>query len=146
MPLQPKVKIDGKDVLDVLDVAYTIGSGWDNTTGDVRGEVEYGPVVVTKMMRGDSALFFKKAALTKTRFPVEIIFRWQDPATQQPEDYIWITLDKAVMLNYSIEHQDWKDGSVTGYNPVEILTLGYVKLKIKSKDGEHEVVFEPKPK
>ncbi len=144
MPLQPKVKIEGKDVLDVLDIIYSIGSGWDQTTGNVNGEVEYSPLVLTKMMRGDSATFFKKAAQNNLRFQVEITFRWQDPTTGSAEDYVWINLKDAVMLNYAIEHGDWKDGSINGYNPIEILTLGYKELEVKTKDGSHKVVFAPK--
>ena len=144
MPKQPKVTVDGKPIEDVLDVSYSIGSGWDRTTGKATGEVAYSPLVITKMMTKQSWDFFAKAAKPSgKRFPVVVEFNWVEAGTETW--YVRITLTNAVMLDYAIEHGNWKDTKMDNYTAArEFLTLGYEKLKIETPNGNHEVEFKPK--
>jgi type VI protein secretion system component Hcp len=139
------VKVEGKPILGVIDVTYGISCGqWDSKTGTITGEVTYSPLVLTREMQSDSFAFFRRGTHSDERFKVEVTLRRKNPEKDLEEEYVWITLENAVVLEYTIQHQDWKDSSVGGYNPLEIITLGYKKLTLKTADGQAAVEFKKK--
>jgi type VI protein secretion system component Hcp len=143
MPKEMIVKVDDTPIDGVIDVQYAIGSGWDEKTGRIRGSVTCGPITIKREMQPDSFLFFKRACLTDDRFKVHITFRRQDPQTKNSVGYVDIELEEAVVVEYKIDHSDWKDTDRDGYDPIEVFQLGYKSLKMKTASGEYVLVYVP---
>jgi type VI secretion system Hcp family effector len=143
MPKQPKVTINGSKINGILDVHYNVGRGWDPFTGLSKGDRRFGTVTIVKEMEEQSFSFFKKACLPNETFKAEIAFVRNDPKIKQDEEYIWITLESALVTSYTINHQDWKNKGLSDYNAVEVIEMGYETVTVKTKDGSHSEKFKP---
>jgi len=142
MPKKMRVEVDGSAIQGVIDVDYDIHSGWDTKTGKVGGEFSFSPLTITREMQPDSFDFLRRAKHNDEKFNITVVFRWQDPDSEQEEDYIWIELEKACVVGYTVKHQNWKNSDLGKYNPLEIIKLGYKKVTMKTANGSFDVQFE----
>lgn len=142
MPRKMTVEVNGKQIEGVLNVEYKLDSEWDNRTGKVKGEFRFSPLTIYREMQSDSPSFFRWAHQNDKAFPAKITFKRLSPTDNAEEDFLTIELDTAVVISYEVRHQDWKDERLGNYDPLEIVKLGYKKVKMSTPDDNYQIEFK----